>query len=203
MWFFEKKVTEEEFSKFQKQVQKSFQKVKADNRDLENQLTVLTKVTMALSPLSKRFTELQRQFTELLKQFSGGSLNRQKKVEQSPPQLEEENKQPSGFTDLQSGPLTQLEQKGLIFIGRLQNESGSQMIPVGSLTSNLYPDRVNRRIKTTVSNILKKQVELGLINRERRGNYWSVALTSRGYKAVKKVLHQNQLKNLMQLYEKK
>ena len=57
MWFFEKKVTEEEFSKFQKQVQKSFQKVKADNRDLGKQLTVLTKVTMALSPLSKRFTE--------------------------------------------------------------------------------------------------------------------------------------------------
>ena len=77
------------------------------------------------------------------------------------------------------------------------------MIPVGSLTSNLYPDRVNRRIKTTVSNILKKQVELGLINRERRGNTWYVGLTSRGYKAVKKVLHQNQLKNLMQLYEKK
>ena len=170
MWFFEKKVTEEEFSKFQKQVQKSFQKVKADNRNLGNQLTVLTKVTMALSPLSKRFTELQRQFTELLKQFSGGSLNRQKKVEQSPPQLKEEKKQPSGFTDIQSGHLTQLEQKGLIFIGRLQNESGSQMIPVGSLTSNLYPDRVNRRIKTTVSNILKKHVELGLVNRERRGN---------------------------------
>ena len=116
MWFFEKKVTEEEFSKFQKQVQKSFQKVKADNRDLENQLTVLTKVTMALSPLSKRFTEL-------LKQFSGGSLNRQKKVEPSPPQLKEEKKQPSGFSDIQSGHLTQLEQKGLIFIGRLQNES--------------------------------------------------------------------------------
>ncbi len=203
MWFFEKKVTEEEFSKFQKQVQKSFQKVKADNRDLGKQLTVLTKVTMALSPLSKRFTELQRQFTELLKQFSGGSLNRQKKVEQSPPQLKTEKKQPSGFTDIQSGHLTQLEQKGLIFIGRLQNESGSQMIPVGSLTSNLYPDRVNRRIKTTVSNILKKQVELGLINRERRGNTWYVGLTSRGYKVVKKVLHQNQLKNLMQLYEKK
>ncbi|MCH8020911.1 hypothetical protein IH785_13745 [candidate division KSB1 bacterium] len=196
MWFFEKKVTEEEFSKFQKQVQKSFQKVKADNRDLENQLTVLTKVTMALSPLSKRFTEL-------LKQFSGGSLNRQKKVEPSPPQLKEEKKQPSGFSDIQSGHLTQLEQKGLIFIGRLQNESGSQRIPVGSLTSNLYPDRVNRRIKTTVSNILKKQVELGLVNRERRGNCWYIALTSRGYKAVKKVLHQNQLKNLMQLYEKK
>ena len=203
MWFFEKKVTEEEFSKFQKQVQKSFQKVKADNRDLENQLTVLTKVTMALSPSSKRFTELQRQFTELLKQFSGGSLNRQKKVEPSPPQLKEEKKHPSGFSDIQSGHLTQLEQKGLIFIGRLQNESGSQMIPVGSLTSNLYPDRVNRRIKTTVSNILKKQVELGLVNRERSGNCWYVALTSRGYKAVKKVLHQNQLKNLMQLYEKK
>ncbi len=203
MWLFKKKLTEEAFQKFEKRILKSFQKVRADNRLLEKQITVLTKVTMTLCPLSKRFTELQRQFTELLKQFSSGSLNRQKKVEQSPPQLKEEKRRPSGFTDIQSGHLTQLEQKGLIFIGRLQNESGSQRIPVGSLTSNLYPDRVNRRIKTTVSNILKKQVELGLINRERRGNCWYVALTSRGYKAVKKVLHQNQLKNLMQLYEKK
>ena len=102
-----------------------------------------------------------------------------------------------------SAHLTQLEQKGLIFIGKLQNESGSQIIPVRLLTNNLYPDRLNHQIKTTVSNILKKHIEMGLIIRERRGNYWYIGLTEKGYKTIKKLLHQNQLKNLVELYEKK
>ena len=57
MWLFKKKVTEEAFQKFEKRVLKSFQKVRADNRLLEKQIAVLTKVTMTLCPLSKRFTE--------------------------------------------------------------------------------------------------------------------------------------------------
>jgi len=204
MWLFKKKITEEEFRKFEKRILRSFTKIRKDNRDLENRLAVLTKVIMALCPLSKQFTELQQQFTEFVKQFSHTSLNRNKKEDKIPikPQIPKKVAS-SGFADKRSGHLTQLEQKGLVFIGRLQNETGSHMIPVGILTSNLYPDRVNHKIKTTVSNILKKHIELGLIIRERRGNYWYIGLTSRGYKAIKKLLHQNQLKNLVQLYEKK
>ncbi len=66
MWIFKKKVSEEEFQKFKKNVQRSFRKVKADNQDLEHRLKVLNKITIALCPLSKQFTELQRQFTERL-----------------------------------------------------------------------------------------------------------------------------------------
>ena len=55
-----------------------------------------------------------------------------------------------------------------MFIAKLQNESGGNWIPVGSLTSNLYPDRVNRKIKTTTSNILRKLVDSGLIVREKK-----------------------------------
>ena len=103
----------------------------------------------------------------------------------------------------QSGHLTQLEQKRLVFIGRLQNEAGTPIIPVRLLTANLYPDKVNHKIKITVSNILKKHVDLGYINRERRGNYWYFGLTQRGYKAIRKLLNQNQLLYLAELYEKK
>ena len=59
MWIFKKKITEEEFEKFKKNVQRSFKKVKAENKDFEYRLKVLTKVTMALCPLSKQFTEPQ------------------------------------------------------------------------------------------------------------------------------------------------
>ena len=60
MWFFKKKISEEEFQKFKKNVQRSFRKVKAENKDFENRLKVLNKITIALCPLSKQFTELQR-----------------------------------------------------------------------------------------------------------------------------------------------
>lgn len=204
MWIFKKKLSEEEFQKFKRGVRRSFKKVKTDHRILENRITVLDKGLNELRPLSKRFTELQHQFTELLKQFSSGSLNRQEEVSKLSFQNRETKKHSSfEFTEKQTRNLSQLEQKGLIFIGRLQNEMSGHWIPVGSLTSNLYPDRINRQIKTTVSNILKKLIELGLVNRERRGNYWYVGLTNKGYLMAKQTLNQNQLKNLTQLYNRR
>ncbi len=195
MWFFKKKISEKEFQKFKQNVRRSFKKVKADNKDLENRLKVLTKLTMALCPLSK-------QFTELLKQFSGGSLNRQKVTDNK---IESENKLKSKIpvnSESAFNGLTQLEQKGFLFIAKLQNESGGNWIPVGSLTSNLYPDKINRKIKTTISNILKKLVDSGLIIRERKGNYWFIRLTNKGFEIVKKELNKNQLKSLINVYIK-
>ena len=103
----------------------------------------------------------------------------------------------SAFNDL-----TELEKKGFLFIAKLQNESGGNWIPVGSLTSNLYPDRINRKIKTTISNILKKLIDSGLIVRERKGNYWFIRLTNKGFAIIKKELNKNQLKSLINVYAK-
>jgi hypothetical protein len=204
MWIFKKKVTMEAFQEFEKRVKGSFQTVKNENNTLKQQIENLTRITIALIPLSKQFTELQHQFTELIKQFTNSSLNRTQIAENTPNTVPKQEKETlTNISDSQIKEMTQLEQKALIFIGRLQNETGSQMIPVGSLTTNLYPDRVNRKIKTTTSNILKKLIELKLINRERRGNYWYIGLTKQGYQAVRKELNQHQLKNLMQLYEQK
>ena len=202
MWIFKKKITEEEFEKFKKNVQRSFKKVKAENKDFENRLKVLTKITIALCPLSKQFTELQRQFTELLKQFSSTSLNR-KEIRDNNIEIETKSKNKVvENTESLFNNLTQLEQKGFLFIAKLQNESGGNWIPVGCLTSNLYPDRINRKIKTTISNILKKLIDLGLIIRERRGNYWFIRLTNKGFEIVKKELNKNQLKSLINVYTK-
>ena len=90
------------------------------------------------------------------------------------------------YSNFDFNNLTQLEQKGFLFITRLQNESGGDWIPVGSLTFNLYPDRVNRKIKTTISNILRKLIDSGLIFRERKGNYWYIRLTNKGFEIIKK-----------------
>jgi len=132
------------------------------------------------------------------------TINSQKTPENEPIQPEKPVKSlEGGFTDEEAAHLTQLEQKGLIFIGRLQDDTKSHMIPVGALTSNLYPERPSLKIKTTVSNILKKLVHLGFVNRERRGNYWYIGLTAKGYNVIKKLLQQNPLKNLVELYEEK
>ena len=204
MRFFKKKVTKDEFQEFEKRIQKSFKIIRKKNRDLENRVDVLTKVIISLCPLSKQFTELQHQFTELVKQFNDGSLNNKKHKDIIPIELHSQVLENSlEIMEIQSVHLTPLEQKSLVLIGRLQNEAGSKIIPVGFLTENLYPDKVNLRIKTTVSNILNKIIEFGLINRERHGNYWHIGLTKKGYITLIKMFHQNQLKNLIQLYEKR
>ena len=70
------------------------------------------------------------------------------------------------------------------------------------MTSNLYLDKLNRKIKTTTSNILKKLVDSELIIRERKGNYRFIRLTNEGFEVIKKVLNNNQLKSLVCVYAK-
>ena len=57
MWLFKKKVTKEEFLKFEKQVQESFCKAETRNQELNKQLGIITAVTYSLIPLLKQFTE--------------------------------------------------------------------------------------------------------------------------------------------------
>jgi len=162
----------------------------------------MNKVIKELSPLSTRFTELECRFTEFSQQFNNDSLSQGKMESIEHIQSKSPKKAPAPTSmNVKNENLTPLEQKGLVFIGRLQDESRSSMIPVGHLTSNLYPDRVTRKMKTTVSNILRKLINLGLISRERRGNYWYIGLTAKGYRVIKKLFQQNPLKNLVQLYE--
>lgn len=215
MRFFRKKVTLEDFGRFEKSVQDSFEKIKHHNQDLEKQLAVITQVTMALCPLSERFRELQKQFTEFVNEhqeeherFSEliSEQHYEKGPENSTTILNENKsgmeKKSSSVKRNEPNKLTQLEQKGLIFIGKLQNEAGSAKIPVGLLTTNLYPNQVNRRIKTTVSNILKTLANAKLILRERQGNHWFIGLTPSGFQQLRNLLNTNQLANLVQLYEK-
>jgi hypothetical protein len=195
-----KKVTESEYHKFKKHIQSSVETVQKDNKSLKKQLTIISQVTMNLLPLSKKFTDIQSQFTDIVKNFTTLSMNQNKQKEEAVIKNETPIQTNQQIYHNNSDHLTQLEQKGLLFIGKLQNEVGSQNVPVGSLTTNLYPDRNNRKIKTTVSNILKKLQDQGFIQRERQGNNWYVGLTTNGFEEIKKTLDQNQLKSLMQIY---
>jgi hypothetical protein len=200
MKLFQKKVNELEYHKFRKHIQNSVETVQRDNKNLKKQLTIISQVTMNLLPLSKKFTDIQSQFTDIVKNFTTLSMNQKKHKEETEINSRSLTQNKQQIYHNNSDHLTQLEQKGLIFIGKLQNEAGSQHIPVGSLTLNLYPDRNNRKIKTTVSNILKKLQNKGFIQRERQGNHWYVGLTTNGFGEIKKALNQNQLKNLIQIY---
>ena len=160
---------------------------------LEKELSVTSKLTLALCPLPKRFNELQNQFTEFVNHFSESSANSSQRINEYTAPTESKNE----FLNL-----TPLEQKGLVILGKLQNESGNHLIRVGEFTSHLYPDRNSSHIKTTVSNILKKLSELELVSRERQGNYWFVGLSTQGFQLIKKLVHDNQLRTLNSLYEK-
>jgi len=61
---------------------------------------------------------------------------------------------------------------------------------------------VNKKIKTTVSNILRELIDSELIIRERKGNYWFIRLTNKRFGTVKKELNKNQLKSLINVYKK-
>ena len=202
MWIFKKKVSQDDFIKLKTNLKRSFSKHKKDMKILNQQCEFLKKEINKIKPLSKKFSDFQNQFTELLKQFTNSPLNRKETVNNN---IKSENKSKNKVTENSESDfntLTQLEQKGFLFIARLQNESGGNWIPVGSLTSNLYPDRINRKIKTTTSNILKKLIDSGLIVRERKGNYWFVRLTNKGFEIIKKELNKNQLKSLVNVYAK-
>ncbi len=43
-------------------------------------------------------------------------------------------------------------------------------------------------------NIFKKRVYMGLITHQRRGNYWYIHLTPKGYEMIKNLMQQNPLK---------
>ena len=204
MRIFKKKVTCEELNEKENQLKQTIYKLKKRNRHLENRLKILTTTTMNLSPLSARFSELQYQFTEFIRKFSEGSVKQKEitKPKQIKTQVQQKTQVPN-YPENDSAHLTPLEQKGLVFIGKLQDEAKSQMILVGNLTTNLYPNRMDRKIRTTVSNILRKLVDLGFIHRERRCNYWYIGLTPKGYQMIKKLLQLNPLKNLIELYEEK
>lgn len=201
MWLFKKKVTCEELKRFKTTVKSSFSKHKKEITQLHNKCKFLQKELNTLKPLSKRFSELQNQFTELISQFSNGSLN-PTSTEKANAKSESKVK-PAILKDSDSAskPLTQLERKAFIFIGRLQNESGGNWISIGSLTANLYPDQLNLKIKTTVSNVLKRLVDSGLIIRERKGNHWFIRLSNKGFEALRKELNENQLKGLIEVYK--
>lgn len=198
MWIFKKKISHDEFVKFKSNVKRSFRRYRKDIKHLNQKCEFLNKELSKVNPLSKRFSELQNQFTELLRQFTNSSVNRKtnditKKISEPKSALSENN-------ELVFKTLSHLEQKGFLFIGKLQNEAGGNWIPVGSLTTNLYPDRINKKIKSTVSNVLKKLIDSGLIIRERKGNYWFIRLTKNGFKTTRQELHKNQLKSLIEAY---
>jgi hypothetical protein len=193
MRVFTKKVTIEEFLELSNTVQDKFNELEQMSQYLEKELSIMSKLTLALCPLPKQFNGLQNQFTEFVNEFNKGPANSSQRVRDPVRQSDSEKE----FLNL-----TPLEQKGLIILGKLQNESGAHMIRVGDFTSNLYPDRINGHIKTTVSNILKKLSENGLVSRERQGNHWFVGLSSQGFQLIKKLVHDNQLKTLNSLYEK-
>ncbi|OVE79267.1 hypothetical protein BVY01_02925 [bacterium I07] len=201
MRLFKRKITEDEFRVFEKTIIGSFQKVKKDNKKLRKKIALLMKVTATLTPLLKRFTELQNQFTESTKQ---SSTNTQNTIENEaittikPIKIKKIIESEKCI----SHQLTELEKRGLIWIGRLQNEAGSRIIPVRILTDNLYPEKPSRKMKTTVSNILKKHAELGMIHRERRGNYWYIGLTQKGFQELKQLFNENSLPHLRKLFEK-
>src|SRR4030042_4674773 len=189
MRLFKKKVTCEEYKQFQKKVQKSLRKQKRQNRYLEKKARPLKNITLTLSELRKQLDDLQNEFAEFTCQFKKDSPVHDKSVihyekEQEKPM----SIPPKEISDNDSFSLSPMEQKGLIFIGKIQDESKSQMISVGSLSTGLYPDWAKQKSNTTVSNILKKLKEHGLILRERRGNYWYIGLTAKGYKMIKKFL---------------
>ena len=49
---------------------------------------------------------------------------------------------------------------------------------------------------------LKKLIDSELIIKERKGNYWFIRLTNKGFEIIKKELNKNQVKSLINVYAK-
>jgi len=202
MWPFDQRVSRREFLRFQKRVQESFQEARRDVQRLsarcdalESDLRTFTALSERFSELHKRFTELTEQFTELQNRYrSVGAMSSVPEVQPPPEQT------PHHRTTLTQ--LTALERKGFLYIGKLQNDAGGEWIPIRSLAAHLYPDRSSRRVQTTISNVLKKLLDAGLVARERQQNFWFVRLTDDGFRLLRQELHAKQLQGLLRVYGK-
>ena len=139
MWFFKRRVAHSEFMVFRDKVEKDFEKLVNENKELKYKLEILHNKVMELAPLSNHFTELQKQFIDLMRKVSSVPSKTQSKKKE----IEPREKIPVLRGDIK---LTPLEQKALLIIAKMQNELGSDMFPVKELTMNLYPDHNNHRV---------------------------------------------------------
>jgi len=181
------------FEDLRKQLQNSFARVKHDVISLRRHSR---RCDRSIESLEKRFNEVLREFSEIREQFTDISVKARSSVEA--PETERK-KRFVKFSEVSFDELSSLEKKALVLLGRLQNESVAEWLPVGELTRALYGEMDVLSKRTTVSNVLKKLSEVGLADRERRGNYWYVRITVKGFEIVKKVVNKAQFKNLSKL----
>ena len=64
MWFFKKKVAQDDFTKFKTNVKSSFRRYKRDIKFLKQKNEFLEKEINKVKPLSKQFSGLQKQLNE-------------------------------------------------------------------------------------------------------------------------------------------
>ena len=152
---FKKKASFQELRKLEKNLQIARSQQQTYNQYLETRMKMLTQIAMRLSPLSKEFSELKQQFGELTEQFRSNSPQLHQSQVVIPVQPNESNNvilQTEDQNDLRY--LRPQEQKSLVAIGKLQDESRTQEILISNLQVFLYPDRISKKTNTSLSNIL-------------------------------------------------
>jgi len=88
------------------------------------------------------------------------------------------------FESAKLSDLTDLERKAFILISQLQRELNGDWVPVSDLNKELYPDNIEQKMRTSVSNALGRLDEFSLIERLRKGKRYYIRINRKGFQLI-------------------
>lgn len=183
-WFFRRnyKITEaQDWNHLKNNLEGSFSNIKKDIKKLQKLLEdKSTKHDHQIHELFIKLIKLEG-LIEGKSSFTERSLNKK------------EDKINLDFKD-NFDDLTDTQKSILLRLNLLLRESNQEWFPMKYLTQDLYPDKKYENVKSMVSNYTDTLLDLGLIEKKRKGKQILLSITKKGYKCLPKKTESIKLK---------
>lgn len=173
MWFFRKKKEDERWSTLQTTLKNSFFNIKRDMTQLRNkeeeQDAIIREIQTKLAVLDGKI--------ENLSQIKIQPILKEQEIEQEII--------PQSVKDIYNN-LTNTHKSLLLQLSLLLKESSTDWIMMKFLTQELYPHKKYESVKSMISDYTDHLLNLGLIEKKRKGRQILLSITEKGYACLPK-----------------
>lgn len=174
MWFFRKKETDEQWKKLQVSLTNSFSNIKKDINLLKSKQEENNSNT---KEIYKRIEFIEKLLPSTIQQPNERRID-----------LKEEEitfLNPKSIKE-QYDNLTNIQKSILLQLSLLLKESSSEWVAMKILTQEIYPQKKYESVKSMVSNYTDTLLDLGLIEKKRKGRQILLTITEKGYDCLPK-----------------
>tara|TARA_Y100000310_G_C20615074_1_gene780196 strand:+ start:592 stop:1152 length:561 start_codon:yes stop_codon:yes gene_type:complete len=181
-WLFKKKDDEERWLNLHESLTNSFKKIKEEIRNTHTKIDGKHDThRVSIKELELKLLELEKKFESLSNTTPTKSIKEDILEEEFVDHKESE--EPWDF-------LTTLQKSLLVNTSILSKENSQRWIAMKYLTQEIYPDKDYSKIRSLVSSYTENLVDLGLINKKRKGRQIFVSLTKKGQGLVPSLKNQ-------------